>query len=61
LNNPDMWVRADGAFEAIVDRQLFDGAQRHHRRANLQDARSRNALGTQHPPQRTRTSLRTPH
>jgi DNA invertase Pin-like site-specific DNA recombinase len=27
LNSPDMWVRADGAFEAIVDRQLFDAAQ----------------------------------
>jgi DNA invertase Pin-like site-specific DNA recombinase len=27
LNSPDMWVRADGAFEAVVDRQLFDEAQ----------------------------------
>lgn len=27
INNPDMWVRSDGAFDAIVDRQLFDGAQ----------------------------------
>ena len=27
INSPDMWVRSDGAFEALVDRQLFDGAQ----------------------------------
>lgn len=27
VNAPDMWVRADGAFDAIVDRQLFDSAQ----------------------------------
>ena len=26
-NNPDMWIRADGAFEAIVDRTMFDAAQ----------------------------------
>lgn len=26
-NSPEMWIRADGAFEPIVDRQLFDGAQ----------------------------------
>ena len=26
-NSPDMWIRADGAFEPIVDRQLFDAAQ----------------------------------
>jgi len=26
-NNPDMWIRAEGAFEAIVDRTLFDAAQ----------------------------------
>lgn len=27
VNRPEMWVRSDGAFEAIVDRQLFDAAQ----------------------------------
>jgi DNA invertase Pin-like site-specific DNA recombinase len=27
INSPEMWVRSDGAFDAIVDRQLFDGAQ----------------------------------
>lgn len=27
-NNPDMWIRAKDAFEAIVERALFDGAQR---------------------------------
>ena len=27
VNAPDMWVRADGAFEAIVPRALFDAAQ----------------------------------
>jgi len=27
INNPEMWVRSNGAFEAIIDRQLFDGAQ----------------------------------
>ena len=26
-NTPDMWIRADGAFEAIVDRVLFEAAQ----------------------------------
>lgn len=26
-NSPDIWVRSNGAFEAIVDRQLFDAAQ----------------------------------
>ena len=26
-NSPDMWIRADGVFQSIVDRQLFDGAQ----------------------------------
>ncbi len=26
-NDPEMWIRADGAFEPVVDRQLFDGAQ----------------------------------
>jgi DNA invertase Pin-like site-specific DNA recombinase len=26
-NTPDMWIRADGAFEPIVDRQLYCGAQ----------------------------------
>jgi DNA invertase Pin-like site-specific DNA recombinase len=26
-NRPDMWVRSDGAFEPIVDRELFDAAQ----------------------------------
>ncbi len=26
-NNPDMWIRAQGAFESIVDRSLFDAAQ----------------------------------
>lgn len=27
FNSPEMWVRSNGAFEAIVDRQLFDAAQ----------------------------------
>jgi DNA invertase Pin-like site-specific DNA recombinase len=27
LNRPEMWVRSDGAFDPIVDRQMFDGAQ----------------------------------
>jgi DNA invertase Pin-like site-specific DNA recombinase len=26
-NSPDMWIRADGVFEPIVDRLLFDAAQ----------------------------------
>jgi DNA invertase Pin-like site-specific DNA recombinase len=26
-NDPEMWIRADGAFEPIVDRLLFDAAQ----------------------------------
>jgi DNA invertase Pin-like site-specific DNA recombinase len=26
-NSPDMWIRADGVFPAIVDRHLFDAAQ----------------------------------
>lgn len=26
-NDPDMWIRADGVFEPIVDRLLFDAAQ----------------------------------
>src|ERR1700730_10667095 len=26
-NSPEMWIRADGAFEPIVDRSLFDAAQ----------------------------------
>ena len=26
-NTPDMWIRAEGAFEPIVDRSLFDAAQ----------------------------------
>lgn len=26
-NNPDMWIRANGAFEPIVERHLFDAAQ----------------------------------
>lgn len=28
VNTPDMWVRGDGAFEAIVERDFFDAAQR---------------------------------
>jgi DNA invertase Pin-like site-specific DNA recombinase len=27
-NTPDMWIRADGAFEGIVDHDFFDAAQR---------------------------------
>jgi len=27
INNPEIWVRSNGAFEAIIDRQSFDGAQ----------------------------------
>jgi hypothetical protein len=27
LNHPEMWIRAQGVFPAIVDRRLFDGAQ----------------------------------
>ena len=26
-NSPDMWIRAEGAFEPIVDRRCFDAAQ----------------------------------
>lgn len=26
-NNPDMWIRADGVFEPIVDRKLFEAAR----------------------------------
>jgi len=26
-NAPEQWIRADGAFEPVVDKQLFDGAQ----------------------------------
>lgn len=26
-NSPDMWIRADGVFPAIIDRHLFDAAQ----------------------------------
>lgn len=26
-NTPDIWIRADGAFEPVVDRELFDAAQ----------------------------------
>ena len=26
-NSPDMWIRSNGAFEPVIDRQLFDGAQ----------------------------------
>ena len=26
-NNPEMWIRAEGAFERIVDQELFDAAQ----------------------------------
>lgn len=28
VNTPDMWVRGDGAFEAIVERDFFEAAQR---------------------------------
>lgn len=28
VNDPEMWVRAEGAFEAIVERDFFDAAQR---------------------------------
>lgn len=28
VNTPDMWVRSDGAFEAIVERDFFEAAQR---------------------------------
>jgi DNA invertase Pin-like site-specific DNA recombinase len=27
INNPDMWIRADGVFEPIVDRSQFEAAQ----------------------------------
>ena len=27
VNEPEMWVRGDGAFAAIIDRELFDAAQ----------------------------------
>ena len=38
-NSPDMWIRAEGAFEPIVDRSLFEAAQaiireRSHRLSN---------------------------
>ena len=38
-NSPDIWIRAEGAFEPIVDRSLFDAAQaiirdRSHRLSN---------------------------
>jgi len=38
-NSPDMWIRADNAFEPIVDRQLFDAAQAiiHERSIRLSD------------------------
>jgi hypothetical protein len=26
-NNPEMWIRSEGAFEPIVDREMFDAAQ----------------------------------
>ena len=26
-NSPDMWIRADGVFEPIVDRSLFEAAR----------------------------------
>jgi len=28
VNHPDMWIRADGAFAAIVDSSVFQAAQR---------------------------------
>ena len=28
VNTPDMWVRADGAFDGIVDPDFFEAAQR---------------------------------
>nr|WP_294138511.1 recombinase family protein [Sphingomonas sp.] len=28
VNTPDMWVRGDGAFEAVIERDYFDAAQR---------------------------------
>jgi DNA invertase Pin-like site-specific DNA recombinase len=27
VNDPEMWIRADGAFEGIVDRMMYDAAQ----------------------------------
>ena len=35
-NSPEMWIRADGAFRAIVDRTLFDAAQAIIRERSLQ-------------------------
>ena len=45
-NIPDMWIRADGAFEAIVDRTMFDAAQAiiHARSLRLSDEEMLRAL-----------------
>jgi DNA invertase Pin-like site-specific DNA recombinase len=47
-NSPDMWIRADGVFEPIVDRQLFDGAQAliGERSYRMPDEEMLSALGT---------------
>ena len=45
-NVPDMWIRADGAFEGIVDRTMFDAAQAiiHARSLRLSDDEMLKAL-----------------
>lgn len=45
-NDPDMWIRAEGVFEPIVDRKLFDAAQKiiAERSAHLTDSHLLNGL-----------------
>jgi DNA invertase Pin-like site-specific DNA recombinase len=48
INSPEMWVRSDGAFEAIVGRQQFDAAQAiiAERSYKMPDEAMLSALGT---------------
>src|ERR1700684_2357553 len=45
-NSDDMWVRSEGAFEPLVDRDLFDAAQRiiHDRSRRFSDQELLNFL-----------------
>ena len=45
-NSRDMWIRADGAFESIVDRSLFEAAQAIIQRTVAQALQRRDAGGS---------------
>ena len=58
-NNPDMWIRAEGAFEPIVDRVTLRGGSGNHSRTIAQSSPNDEMLaGSPAPVARARLSVR---